>query len=323
MTQVAYILAASHSGSTLLAMLLGAHPDACTVGELKVTRLGDVERYRCACGQPINRCQFWRDIAKRMEVSGVSFDIANAQTALAANGSAYTHRLLRPLHRDRFLEGLRDAALALSPTWHRQRRIFAKRNTTLVQAVAEQSGARVIVDSSKIGIRLKYLLRLPELNVRVVRLIRDGRGGALALMEPAAFADATDPKLRGGGSGGNRDDERLTMSEAAHEWRRSNEEADHLTGAMNRDAWMQVHYEDVCRDPAATLARIFGFLGLDPDKTNADFRSVPQHVIGNGMRLDSGSEIRLDERWKEQLSDQDLADFERVAGDANRRYGYR
>ena len=34
-TKLAYILAASHSGSTLLAMLLGAHRETCTVGELK------------------------------------------------------------------------------------------------------------------------------------------------------------------------------------------------------------------------------------------------------------------------------------------------
>ena len=32
---VAYLLAASHSGSTLLAMLLASHPDVCTTGELK------------------------------------------------------------------------------------------------------------------------------------------------------------------------------------------------------------------------------------------------------------------------------------------------
>ena len=31
MTQLAYILAASHSGSTLLAMLLNAHPEVCSV----------------------------------------------------------------------------------------------------------------------------------------------------------------------------------------------------------------------------------------------------------------------------------------------------
>ena len=46
--RLVYILAASHSGSTLLAMLLGSHPDVCTVGELKATSLGNVEEYLCS-----------------------------------------------------------------------------------------------------------------------------------------------------------------------------------------------------------------------------------------------------------------------------------
>ncbi len=323
MTRVAYILAPSHSGSTLLAMLLGAHPDACTVGELKITRLGNVDKYLCACGTPIRQCAFWKGIARRMEANGVSFDVTNAQTALLAHGSAYTNRLLRPLHRNALMELVRDTALCLSPTWHRQRRIFAERNVALMESVAAESGAQVVVDSSKIAIRLKYLLRLPQLDIRVIRLIRDGRGGALALMEPAAFADATDPKLRGGGSGGDRDDERLTMEEAAHEWRRSNEEADEIVKTIDPKCVTTIHYEDVCQTPLGTLGTVHQFLGLDPTKCTLEFRNTPQHVIGNGMRLDSTSEIRLDERWREQLSDDDLSTFERVAGAANRRYGYK
>ncbi|GJM24571.1 MAG: sulfotransferase [Phycisphaerae bacterium] len=322
MTRVAYILAPSHSGSTLLAMLLGAHPDACTVGELKVTRLGNVDKYRCACGASITQCEFWKGIAKRMRASGVEFDVTNAQTALMAHGSAYTNRLLRPLHRNRLMEFARDTALGLSPTWHKQRRTFAERNVALMQSVAAESGAQIVVDSSKTAIRLKYLLRQPQLDVCVIRLIRDGRGGALALMEPAAFADATDPKLRGGGSGGNRDDERLSMEEAANEWKRSNEEADQIVKTIDPTRVTTIHYEDVCETPLGTLGNVFQFLGLDPAKGTVAFRDTPQHVIGNGMRLDSTSEIRLDERWREQLSDDDLSTFERVAGDANRRYGY-
>jgi hypothetical protein len=41
------------------------------------------------------------------------------------------------------------------------------------------------------------------------------------------------------------------------------------------------------------------------------------------MRLDSTREIRLDERWKTALGAEDLAVFDRVAGDYNRRLGYR
>ena len=37
--RLAYVLAPSHSGSTLLAMLLASHPDVTTVGELNAAAL--------------------------------------------------------------------------------------------------------------------------------------------------------------------------------------------------------------------------------------------------------------------------------------------
>ena len=70
------------------------------------------------------------------------------------------------------------------------------------------------------------------------------------------------------------------------------------------------------------MRRLLTFLDLDPDKVVLDFRSRQQHVIGNGMRLDTTSTIRLDERWKTHLTPDDLAVFDTVAGDLNRRLGY-
>jgi len=112
------------------------------------------------------------------------------------------------------------------------------------------------------------------------------------------------------------------MERAAHEWRQCNEEAEHALRRMDRSRWMEVRYEELCTNPDATLDRVFTFLGLDPERRIRDFRSVEHHVVGNGMRLDGTSEIRLDERWREVLTEQDLRTFNAVAGDMNRRYGY-
>lgn len=84
-----------------------------------------------------------------------------------------------------------------------------------------------------------------------------------------------------------------------------------------------MRYEELCRDPLATLKRLAGFLDLDPDQVTLDFRAKTQHVIGNGMRMDTTSEIRLDERWKEHLTEEDLRVFDEIAGPLNRKYGYR
>ena len=322
MPRLVYILAASHSGSTLLAMLLNGHRDVCSVGELKATNLGDVERYRCSCGTSIAECAFWRDVTAGMARRGLSFDIAHPGTHFSRPGSAYARRLLRPLHRAPFLERVRDAGLALSPTWRHFLADVQRRNTALIETLCEQTGVKIVADSSKIALRLKYLLRNLDLDVQVIRLIRDGRGVALTYTDPARFADATDPRLRGGGTGGDRRDEILSVRQAAHEWRRSNEEAEHLLAGVEPHRRIEVRYEDFCRDPDGALDRLFGFLGVDPAGRQLDFRSASPHVIGNGMRLDTTSEIRLDERWRTALGPGERAAFDEVAGDLNRRYGY-
>ena len=181
MTKLAYILAASHSGSTLLSMLLASHPQVATIGELKLSpeTMGDLDRYRCSCGEFIQECGFWRKVKKSMAYKHFEFALAYAGTEYSTVESHYARRFLGPLHRGRFLENLRDAALCLSSVWRKQLPEIHRRNAALASTVCEITKAEVIVDSSKIGVRLKYLLRNPELDAKVIRLIRDGRATGL------------------------------------------------------------------------------------------------------------------------------------------------
>jgi hypothetical protein len=325
MRRMAYILAASHSGSTLLGMLLGSHPQIATMGEMKLSTqaIGDLAHYRCSCGNLIQACAFWQRVKADMAAQGFDFDLACAGTDYRIRDSRYVRRLLGPMHRGRFLEGLRDAALGSSIAWRRLLPEIHRRNAALAAVVLEIAKADIIVDSSKIALRLKYLLRNPELEVKVIRLIRDGRAVALTYVNPADFADAKDPARRGGGMGGSREGERWTMAKAAHQWRRSLEEAENILRCVPASQRIEVHYEDYCSNSSATLNRLYRFLGVSPDVPSGEFRSIEQHVVGNGMRLDTDSEIRLDERWREVLTEQDLRTFDRIAGRTNRRYGYR
>jgi hypothetical protein len=321
--KLAYLLAASHSGSTLLAMLLGAHPEACTVGELKATSLGDPNLYLCSCGQKIKECAFWKQVSQAMARRGIAgFDITQAGTSIYEARSRYAQCLLAPLHRGPGLEFLRDLGLFFSPAWRAHLRESQRRSAALVEVLQEIRAAKVVVDSSKVALRLKYLLNNPTLEIKVIHLIRDGRAVAMTYTDEWSFADARDPTLRGGGTGLKRDPPRQNMAEAANEWKRSNEAADCLLRGLPTWKWTRVSYEDLCQDPAGVLRRLCEFLELDPGKIVLNFRSCPQHVIGNGMRLDKGCEIRVDERWKSSLSSDQLRAFDIRAGSLNRHYGY-
>lgn len=321
-TRLVYLLSASHSGSTLLAMVLGSHTEIVTVGELKFNAMGDLNQYRCSCREEIRKCPFWDGITREMAGRGFPFDLNEVGTDFQSLGSGYAKFLLSPLHRGVFLEFLRDRGLSLSASWRRESERIQAKNLALLQSVATRSGKDVVVDSSKVAVRLKYLLRNPAIDVRIVRLVRDGRAVALTYMDSFRFADASDPGLRGGGMGIRGEYDRLSMSEAALEWRLSNEEGENLLKGVERSRWMEVRYETFCREPEKTANAIFKFIGVAPTEILALFRTTVQHVVGNGMRLDSRREIQLDERWRDVLRKEDLAVFESIAGSLNRRLGY-
>ena len=323
MNNLVYILAASHSGSTLLSMLLGSHPQIANAGELKLSAIGNLDTYRCSCGNLILNCEFWNKVKKGMKDRGFDFDLSCAGTDYRYVESAYARRLLSSMHRGFWAEKLRDTALFLSPKWRNQLPLIQKRNAALVSTISEIKNAKIVADSSKIGLRLKYLLKNPDLNVKIVRLIRDGRAVALTYVDPARFADAQNPDLRAGGSGGDRENERLSIAQAAYEWRRSHEEAQNILKNLGKNRYFEVNYEDLCKNTDNTLDSIFDFLDLSSDKRVKDFRSVEQHVVGNGMRLDTTSEVKLDERWKSVLTKEQLQIFDQIAGSMNRSFGYK
>ncbi len=316
-----YLNAASHSGSTLLAMLLNSNARMTTIGELKLCNLGDLKGYRCSCRELIADCSFWSELGQEMSTESDSFDLANAGTDLSAVSSRYAKRLLKPLHRGIVTEKVRDLLLSLSPAWRCGITDWANRNRRLIAAVAGISNSQVVVDSSKVGVRLKYLLRAPDMNVKVIRLVRDGRAVALTYMREGEFADASDPELRGGGTG-KRKHRGLSMAAAAEEWRRSNEEASVIQRSLPPEQHMQIRYEDLCADVGSALGDIAQFLNVPADDGYLQFKDVEHHVVGNGMRLDGSSEVVLDERWRSVLTEDDLAEFDRVAGSVNRSLGY-
>lgn len=323
--QYVYILGASHSGSTLLAMLLNAHPDITTIGETAPGRMGDINTYLCSCGKLIKDCSFWKRVSRKIREKHPEFGLDNFGTRFELPSNVIASRFLNFEHRGIFLECLRDTVLQLFPRWREVQRDIGARCYDLTSIVLAESGGRIFVDSSKLAHRLKFLLRIPEFNIKVIHLVRDGRAVALTYMKQDEFADAKEPASRRAGQGmaGEPTADSLPMNRAANEWRRCLRSAEHVLAELEKSQWIQVHYEELCRDPERTLGRIYDFLGLNTGHTVADFRSIEHHVVGNGMRLDTTSQISMDERWRLILTEEELRVFDREAGKMNRRYGYK
>ena len=297
-----YILAASHSGSTLLTMLLGTHPGVATVGETSaVTEPGDgADSHLCSCQSSIETCPFWSAIRERLHERGFDWGNGTFQTHFRFPDAKVTDRVLRAEYQGPVMEAVRDTALAVSPTWRRRSKTLYASNAALVEEVMALTGAKVFVDSSKEPHRLKFLKRIDGFRPRVIHLVRDGRGVA--------------------GSYIRRD--RWPMHTAADEWRRSIVSEEYILKQFASTDQIHVRYESLCSDVENEVARVLAFMGLDARAWERDFRSSQQHILGNRMRVGSSSEVKLDERWRTLLDDGQLAEFDRVAGDLNRKYGY-
>jgi hypothetical protein len=143
--KVIFVAGTSHSGSTLLDLMLNAHPDLVSVGEIvNLRRQFEFKNSRkrtfskCACGAPsIMQCEFWsavdRILRRKLDKSLQEIDLRSPDKS-------------------------GDTEIAL------------------FGAISEASGKNYIVDSSKNPSRLERLLRIPGLEVHPVHLIRDPKG---------------------------------------------------------------------------------------------------------------------------------------------------
>jgi hypothetical protein len=178
----------------------------------------------------------------------------------------------------------------------------ARNSWELFDAIAEREGVNLVVDSSKDPVRLKLLYIHAPCRFKVIHLVRDGR------------AVAASAHRRTG----------MPIAAAARDWVRSNRNIELVLRTIPKAQQLRVRYEDLCDDPARELERICRFAGVPYDHGMLTLRQRPSHEIpGNPMLFRTGERsIAKDERWRQELSPEEVRECERVLGRRNRRYGY-
>lgn len=301
LTKCIYIASPSFSGSTVLTMLLGGHPDVVTVGELKGGQ-ENLDTYTCSCGALIRCCPFWLRLVATLADHGYTYDLSDRRTmpAFGMPSAVLADRVIRRRFGSRFFELSRDVFLALWPGCRRRITYIQNYTQDFIDILLRQVGASVFVDSSKDPIRIKYLSQMPSIELYVVHLIRDGRGV----------------------SNSARKNERITVAAAAAEWRNTNLEIERVTRRHCAGRTLRVSYEAFCDSPERVLTEILGFAGLGDQYSLPEAATRELHLLGNRARLRTVLPLRVDESWREQLQNADLTVFEQIAGNLNRRYGY-
>jgi hypothetical protein len=302
--RVLYVAGVPRSGSTLTDLVLDQLPGHVAVGEVfYLFRNGVTMNSLCGCGEPFHSCPFWTEVGR---VGFGGWEQLDVDDVL---------RLQERVDRTAQLVSITSGVASRKTRQDVQR--YRSIMLTLYRAVADVSGADVVVDSSKRP-SLAYLLRgTPGVDLSYVQVVRDPRGvahsfGKVVPLDPSTDAGAFMP--------------RSSPRKVARRWVTVNA----LVRALRRLGvpGVTVRYEDLAADPVGQLRRVAALQGLqDVDAgflTDAGLKVSRAHLVAGGrIRLVDGVlPIRLDEAWRRDMPAGPRRLVSAMTAVSRRRYGY-
>ncbi|MFC2023137.1 sulfotransferase [Chloroflexota bacterium] len=280
------------SGSTLLALLMDAHPEVASIGELSnavgaLFQSGRIERYLCSCGVQIEHCPFWRGVQELCAEQGIELDLHDFGTELDSGLGHRVNQVLFGALGDLWpLQVFLNRILGFAPGYRLRIERVVNRNLVIAQAVCNGMRKRIFFDASKKVGHATLLQRRSDLDFKLVHLVRDPRGVV-----------NSNRKHRG----------RRASQRSAHSWSRVHVDARRLGLSLAQDAYLLVRYEDLCTNPEETLGEICRFLDIETLDLVSAAQERPHHLIGNQMRLRAFTGLRLDEAWRRDLTPAEIS----------------
>lgn len=302
--RVVYIAGVGRSGSTVLDSVLGNHPMIQSVGEL--SRLASdawIQNLYCACGQRSQECPFW---------------VAVHEAWCASNGKLSVQEYVE-LQSD--VEQSRHWPFLVRDSGKKTQsfQTYAEQTLLILKAIQQVSGCSVIVDSSKAVERAYVLSLIPEIDLRIIQLVRDPRG--VVWSHKKAFAKDLQ-------SGLPRDIKPEPSWRAALYWCRMNLQSEWLRRRLGPEKALLVRYEDFMQQTIPVLQKIGAFIGVDLDNVQRVIdeggKLYFDHTIaGNRVRMKGKLELKFDQEWQQHLAPQDRRITELLSGWLMAQYGYK
>ena len=320
-SKLVYIGGSGHSGSTLLDLLLGGHSMISALGEVHRIYLcanRQAKVHWCYCGKHVLQCPMWLSVAEQLQQllrrgdpqilkrhvttdpAYLKLEEADEYNLMEEEPVTYSFSLNKMLLAAGSSALWKAGALISSDVRFRQRVI--QNSLLLYEAVRRACNTPIVVDATKDPSRLKGLYLASPDCFRLLYLTRDGRAVCRSRMKR----------------------QQMTMEDCAKIWlaEQRKQWLARLTIPNRQIIWAR--YEDICTSPIDQLTRICRELDLTYEPDMLDFRQRNRHNIGgNPMRFRQHEQsIRIDERWRRELSREDLATFNRIAGRMNEYLGY-
>jgi hypothetical protein len=302
--RVVYIMGFARSGSTVVNTFLGNSPDCLGVGELMtLTRPASDSTEYCSCGEPRDRCGFWGEVLDDWKRS-------------CGAGSVRTYAQLQERYeRFRRWPGL----LATTRRPGSAFGDYSDLTVALYRSISAISGQPVVADSSKYPARAYSLSLMPEVDLRLIHLVRDPRAVAWSLRKRFK----KDPK-----AGIQRNIPSRPAFQTALYWLLTSLQAEFVISRVGDGRSINLRYEDFLADPVATGGMISRLSDLDMSTVarqcvSSSLARMPHAVAGNRLRMSPKVVLHPDFEWRELMPLGDRRAVERVGTLMMRLYGYR
>jgi hypothetical protein len=221
-------LANSHSGHTLLSLILDNHASLTHVGDTISVKERYAERIDCSCGKKTKDCYFWRNIYEWEKFDRLRWGFPGSAFIKAV---FYTN-LFSPMQR---------IIVKKSSSVREYAKILLEFSTF----VTEMANTELLVYGRKRPYDVRLLLAY-GVNVKVVHLTR----------HPMGFAASCRRNERKG---------HLGVEHSAKHWRRYNANVYSLQDYNSLCDYIHIPYELLCNDSEKTVSRLCSFLNVDYD----------------------------------------------------------
>ncbi len=274
---VLFIAGMGRSGSTLLGDVLDTFQGYTAVGELHhIWGRGAVENWRCGDGPLFRDHPIWQSVVAAVEQAEPNVSLVKR-----------AQRLERIRHNRRNI--LRLGLHAQPSATMAYRAEFE----VVYRTLAKISGATVIVDTGKVPFHAAIMQSSPEVDFRVLHLVRDPCAVAFARCR---VKDTIGPL------GQAAQMQKFSVALTVLRWRRRRREVEQLAQAGR---FATLSYEAFCNDPTYALRAVTQALDLPVSEADLDTLSTAQFTrqpgiafSGNPNRLSvSKTLIKNDDRW--------------------------
>ncbi len=286
------------NGSTIMGNILNEIAGLTHVGELHFlwqNSAGRGANSRCGCGAPLTGCPLWSAVLADLKPAQASLDQFAAQVVARQRRCVRTRHTWRVLRAGLADQDLRDHAELMSRAY---------------RVIAARTGARVIVDTSKMPGEAALLPHLTGVRPVFVHLVRDPRAVAESWRQPKDYVYA------------------LSAAKSTGYWVGFNLASEAISRRYPQCS-VRVRYEEFLTDPGRVIDQLLRLCGADAGANPVTGRlvelGVNHTVTGNPDRFRTGrTELRAtDDRWVTALPARSKLAVAAIAWPLLRRYDYR